>query len=129
MSTRPSSLPELSPGRNNQQAAFTILDAQSTQAIPVSSQVSITKQADHGDATSRYMQKAEMYVQKNREYIRTHDIESREERKRLALARKRNTVDQASQKSGLETIKEVRALNLVERREKDLLERMMATRR
>ena len=68
VSTRPSSLPELSPGRNNQRAAFTILDTQSTQAIPVSSQVSITKQADHGDATSRYMQKAEMYVQKNGEY-------------------------------------------------------------
>ena len=75
------------------------------------------------------MQKAEMYVQKNREYIRTHDIESRNERKRLSLARKRNTIDQASQRSGLETINEVQALNLVERREKDLLERMMATRR
>ena len=55
-------------------------------------------------------------------------MESRHEKKRLAMARKRNTLDQASMKSGLETIKEA-APNMKERREKVLHEKMMATRR
>lgn len=85
------------PGLSPSEAAFTFLGQENTGLIQVHSQ--ITHMADHGDALSRYKQKADSYIKKNREYIQNHEVESRNEKSRLSMARKRNTEDHTNIKN------------------------------